>query len=66
MKCPLMLKVWKPGDEKKHWEPMDCLKEGCAWWSEAEGNCSMLLIAAYLGGLVAIGDKLLDKMPHEE
>ena len=37
----------------------------CAWWSKAEGKCSMLLMAAYLGGLVAIGDKLLDKMPHE-
>ncbi len=66
MKCPLFMLGRQISIEARRDYKPDCLKEECAWWSEAEGNCSMLLMAAYLGGLVAIGDRLVDKMPHEE
>ena len=44
----------------------DCIKEVCAWWSASEQQCAAMIVAANLAGLVAIGDRLLDKMPHEE
>jgi len=40
MKCPKMLKVWEPGDENRHFEPMDCLKEECSMWDKDKGMCS--------------------------
>ena len=48
MKCPLMLRDWKPRPEEKVWEPFNCLLQKCAWWDEEKQACSVVVIAKEL------------------
>lgn len=66
MKCPLpVIEVVPDSFPPEHgWR--DCIKEECAWWIHSDQRCSILVIAAHLVGLVAVGDEILEKMPHEE
>lgn len=48
MKCPLMLKEWKPSPEFKQWEPLDCFNEECGFWDENGGRCSVVQISRLL------------------
>ncbi len=63
MKCPLMLKVWEPGDERRHWESIDCLKEKCAWWDEEDGRCALLSLMGDIRVISEVVRNIALKMP---
>lgn len=49
MKCPLMLMRWQEKADRIEFEPMDCLKENCAWWVQNAKRCSIRCITESLG-----------------
>lgn len=64
MKCPLMLMTWQPTEEKKKFEPMNCLKEECGLWVETQDRCAIKDVALSLGFISTDITQLLEKMPH--
>jgi len=65
MKCPLIKNILEIDTGETKQDLVDCLKEECAWWIAGDERCAVLVAAAHLIGLVAVGDELLKKMPHE-
>jgi len=66
MKCPLRGLYIEKTSIGEQPDQRVCLERECAWWSEADKRCAVLVATAHLVGLVAIGDELLKKMPHKE
>ena len=65
MKCPLLEASVNTNAGNLNGDEGNCLKQECAWYVKSEAVCSMVCLAAMAGGLVAIGDALLGKMPKE-
>lgn len=63
MKCPMLQRYLIQGENEALEVFDDCLKGECAWYSDSEQACSILIMASNLAGLVAIGDALLEKLP---
>ncbi len=66
MKCPILIKVTKRWFRPPVYEPVDCLKEECAWWDKSIGACAVLgldLSLSLIGGKIF---ELVDKMHHEK
>ena len=55
MKCPILIKVTKKWFRPPIYEPMECLKEECAWWDEAHECCATIALNQTM---VAIGNVL--------
>ena len=64
MKCPLMLMIWQSRPSEKSFEPIDCLKKGCAWWDDAFDSCAVLSLEADLKAISTFLDEIAQKMPH--
>lgn len=66
MKCPMRKMVQQIELGRTIEEPMDCLKEECAWWVDGEGGCVITFIEKDLAGCWTMLTQILNKMPHEE
>ena len=66
MKCPLLVIGYLAIGDQKVNAKSECLKKGCAWWSSEADACAVMITAGSLAGLVATGDTILEKMPHEK
>lgn len=65
MKCPLMAIAYSALKDIDYMKEISCLKEECAWYSDSEQACSMLIIAANLAGTVAALGEITKKMPKD-
>ncbi|KKN65869.1 hypothetical protein LCGC14_0476860 [marine sediment metagenome] len=57
MKCPKIIEHSNYPSGAISSDPVDCLKEECAWWDQEHSQCSMRTIS---NALV----KIKDSMPH--
>ena len=66
MKCPLMFMTWQATETKTKFEPMDCIKEECAWWRDDIQMCAVKDLSLELAHTQHRLADMVDKMPHEE
>lgn len=66
MKCPLMLKTWRSDENHIKFEPMNCLKEECAWWFRDGQRCCILDLPLTLNEVVEVLVDIRAKMPHAQ
>lgn len=62
MKCPILPKTQYHDGKEEQVILADCLKEECAWWEEAQGECSIKTIARGLEYISTDITQVLEKL----